>query len=270
MSKILTLLIGGLFLCGQVLSQNRTISGKITDNKGNPIPHATILVKGTTIGTQSKEDGAFSLGIPDNAKTLTISAVGMEQQEIALGTKTSFAVALLPKDNTLTEVVVTSLGIARDKRTLSYATQTIKADQLADKGNVNLVSALQGKVAGVNITSASGGAGASVNINMRGITSFTGSNQPLFIVDGIPISNDVDRTNGGPLGTLGDNQPANRALDLDLNNIESVNIMKGPAASVLYGSRAAAGAIIITTKKGGNAKGRADININSSYSMQNA
>src|SRR5205814_2916203 len=120
-------------------------------------------------------------------------------------------------------------------------------DQLIDRGQVNIANALQGKVAGVNITGASGSAGASVNINIRGISSFTGSNQPLFVVDGIPISNDVDRTNGGPLGTLGDNQPANRTLDIDMNNVESVNILKGSAAARLYSSRASAAPIIITT-----------------------
>jgi TonB-linked SusC/RagA family outer membrane protein len=127
---------------------------------------------------------------------------------------------------------------------------------------------LQGKVAGVNITNASGGAGASVNINIRGISSFTGSNQPLFVVDGIPISNDVDRTNSGPNGTLGDNQPANRALDVNMGDVESVNVLKGPAAAALYGSRASAGAIIITTRKGGSAKGKAEITLNSNYSIQ--
>jgi TonB-linked SusC/RagA family outer membrane protein len=145
----------------------------------------------------------------------------------------------------------------------------LNPDQLTDKGQVNLVSAMEGKVAGVNITGASGGAGASVNINIRGITSFTRSNQPLFVVDGIIISNDVDRTNGGPNGTLGDQQPANRALDLDVNTIESVNILKGPAAAALYGSRAAAGAVIITTKKGG-LNGRNEIVAGTSYSRQNA
>ena len=129
---------------------------------------------------------------------------------------------------------------------------------------------MQGKVAGVNITSASGGAGSSVNINIRGISSFTGSNQPLFVIDGIPISNDVDRTNSGPNGTLGDNQPANRALDIDMNNVESINILKGPAAAALYGSRASAGALIITTKKGGSAKGKAEVILNSNFSFQNA
>lgn len=259
-----------LLLYAQLHAQSKTITGKVTDETGNPIPNASITVKGTSLGTTSKDDGSFSLTIPANARTLTFSAVGMVEQEIPIGNKTAISASLVARINSLTEVVVTSLGISRDKRSLGYATQNLKADQFVDRGQTNLVSALQGKVAGVNITNASGSAGASVNINIRGISSFTGSNQPLFIIDGIPISNDVDRTNGGPLGTLGDNQPANRALDLDMNNIESVNILKGPAASVLYGSRAAAGAIIITTKKGSGAKGRAEITASSNTSFQRA
>jgi TonB-linked SusC/RagA family outer membrane protein len=269
MRKLL-LVLGVVLLSVQLCAQQRTVTGKVVDEKGAPVPGASIQVKGTKIGTTTGEDGAYSLNVPPGANALLFSAVGLTEQEMNIGTRSFIAVVLSSKGNLLTEVVVTSLGITRDKRSLGYATQSIKADQLVDKGQVNLLSALQGKVAGVNITGASGSPGASVNINIRGITSFQGSNQPLFIVDGIPISNDVDRTNGGPLGTLGDNQPANRALDLDLNNIESVNILKGPAASVLYGSRAAAGAIIITTKKGGNAKGRAEISFSSSYSIQNA
>ncbi len=264
------ILMGILLLSLQLMAQQRTITGRVVDEKGNPLPGASIQVKGTKIGTTTQADGTYSIKVPDNAKALIFSSIGLADQEISIGTSTNIPVVLTSKGNTLTEVVVTSLGIARDKRSLGYATQSIKGDQLQDKGQVNLVSALQGKVAGVNITGASGSAGASVNINIRGITSFQGSNQPLFIVDGIPISNDVDRTNGGPLGTLGDNQPANRALDLDLNNIESVNILKGPAASVLYGSRAAAGAIVITTKKGGSARGKAEVIFSSAYSVQNA
>jgi TonB-linked SusC/RagA family outer membrane protein len=268
MRKVL-LLLGVVLLSMQLLAQQRTVTGKVTDEKGNPIPGASIIIKGSRTGTSSTADGSFSISVPAGAKALLVSAIGLGEQEVTLDNQSNVPVVLTPRGNTLTEVVVTSLGIARDKRSLGYATQTIKADQLIDKGQVNLVSALQGKVAGVNITGASGGAGSSVNINIRGITSFQGSNQPLFVVDGIPISNDVDRTNGGPLGTLGDNQPPNRALDLDLNNIESVNVMKGPAASVLYGSRGAGGAIIITTKKGGNARGRAEVVFSSSYSVQN-
>jgi TonB-linked SusC/RagA family outer membrane protein len=258
-----------LLLYGQLLAQSKTITGRVTDESGNPVPNASVTVKGTSLGTTSKEDGTYSLTIPSNSKTLTISAVGLEEQDITIGDRASIMVSLTHKLNTLQEVVVTSLGITRDKRSLGYATQNLKADQFNDRGQVNVVSALQGKVAGVSITNASGGAGSSVNINIRGISSFTGSNQPLFVIDGIPISNDVDRTNGGPNGTLGDNQPPNRAADIDMNNVESINILKGPAASVLYGSRAAAGAIIITTKKGSGQKGRSEIVVNSNESFQN-
>jgi TonB-linked SusC/RagA family outer membrane protein len=267
--RLLFMLSCAVLLCGHLFAQNRTITGKINDPGGTPISGASIVVKGARTGTSSQADGSFSISVPEKSKILIISAIGWTSQEIEIGDRTSVMIALTAKDNTLSEVVVTSLGIARDKRSLGYATQQVKGDQLADKGSVNLVNALEGKVSGVNITGASGSPGSSVNINIRGITSFTGSNQPLFVLDGIPISNDVDRTTGGPNGTLDDQQPPNRALDLDLNNIESVNILKGPAAAVLYGSRAASGAIIITTKKGGGPGGKTDISIGSTYSLQN-
>lgn len=269
MRKIQLLILSLFLLLTQVNAQDRTITGKVTDKNGNPAPFVSVTVKNTNIGTATNIDGNFTLSVPASAKTLVFTAVGSEPKEIAIGKQTTFDVSLTEKSSDLKEVVITSLGVARDKRSLGYATQTLKADQFADKGEVNLVNALQGKISGVNITGASGSAGASVNINIRGITSFTGSNQPLFVVDGIPISNDVDRTNGGPLGTLGDFQPPNRALDIDMNNVESINVLKGPAASVLYGSRASAGAIIITTKKGGSIRGKSEIVFNSSYSFQN-
>jgi TonB-linked SusC/RagA family outer membrane protein len=252
-----------------LFAQSRTVTGKILDPEGKPIGNASILIKGSRTGTSSQIDGTFSLNVPANAKALVISAIGWTPQDVDIAGKIAVTVSLAASDKTLSEVVVTSLGIVRDKRSLGYATQQLKTDQIADKGAVNIINAMEGQVAGVNITGASGSAGASININIRGITSFTRSNQPLFVVDGIPISNDVDRTNGGPNGTLGDNQPANRALDLDVNNIESLNILKGPAAAVLYGSRAAAGAIIITTKKGGIG-GRSEVIVGTSYSVQNA
>ncbi|GAC1416877.1 MAG: SusC/RagA family TonB-linked outer membrane protein [Flavisolibacter sp.] len=269
MRKLLLAMLGFLFFCTQLLAQNKTITGRVTDEKGVGIPNASINVKGTRNGTTADAEGNFSLTVVANAQVLEVSSLSYEPQEVSIRNSNAVSITLSTRNQALNEVVVTSLGITRDKRSLGYATQTVRADQLADRGQVNVVNALQGKLAGVNITGASGSPGASTNINIRGISSFTGSNQPLFIVDGIPISNDVDRTNGGPLGTLGDNQPPNRALDLDLNNIESVNVLKGPAASVLYGSRAAAGAIIITTKKGGTAGGKAQIILNSSYSIQN-
>jgi TonB-linked SusC/RagA family outer membrane protein len=266
MRKLLLLLFTVAFFASNAWAQ-RTVTGKVTDEKGVPLSNVSVFVKGTTTGTITKADGSFSLMV-GNASTLVISSVDMVTREVDISSQSSVMVVLLAADKSLQEVVVTALGVTRDKRSLGYATQTIKGEQLAEKGQVNLLNALQGKVSGVNIVAASGGAGASTNINIRGISSFTGNNQPLIIVDGIPISNNTDRTNGGPLGTLGDNQPSNRAVDLDINNIESVNVLKGSAASALYGSRASSGAIVITTKKGGRLGGRAEVILSSSFSLQ--
>ncbi len=268
MRKLVTLLFVVLAI-SQANAQNRTYTGKVYDAKdGTPLASASVVSQGGKAGTKTNADGAFTIVLPATVKSLVVSSIGYASQTVTIGSSLTLSVQLKREEVALTEVVVTSLGITRDKRLLNYSTQTLKAEQIADKGEPNIINALQGKIAGVSITGASGSAGASSNINIRGISSFTGNNQPLFVVDGVPISNDVDRTNGGPLGTLGDNQPANRALDIDLNNIESVNVLKGSAASVLYGSRAAAGVIVITTKKGGKASGGAQIIFNSSYSSQ--
>jgi TonB-linked SusC/RagA family outer membrane protein len=269
MRKFLLTLSAVFCLLITTIAQTRTITGRVTDANGQAITGASVIIRGTRIGTTTNSEGSFSLSIPASARTLLISSVGTTPREVTI-TGSTLDVVLTATATSLEGVVVTALGITRDRRALGYAAQTIQGDALANRGEVNLANALQGKVAGVNITNASGSAGASTNINIRGITSLTGSNQPLFVVDGVPISNDVDRTPGGPNGTLGDAQPANRALDIDMNNVESVNILKGPAAAVLYGSRASAGAIIITTKKGGSAKGKAEIILNSSYALQNA
>ena len=260
-----SLLLGVLLLCMQLVAQQRTITGKVVDEKGIPIPGASIVIKGTKIGTTTQADGSYSLPVPSNAKALIFSSVGLAEQEISLGNKAAIPVVVLSqKGNTLTEVVVTSLGIARDKRSLGYATQSLKNDQIAQSGQVNLVSALQGKVAGVNITGASGSAGASVNINIRGITSFQGSNQPLFIVDGIPISNDVDETTVG----LYSYQASNRAMDLNVNDIESVDVQKDAAATAAWGSRGANGVIYIKTKRGISGKPEFRVNMYGGVTQQ--
>jgi TonB-linked SusC/RagA family outer membrane protein len=261
---ILTMLVALGFVLGAG-AQDRTISGRVTDEKGLSIQGVSIATSDGKSGTQTDKDGNYSLSVSQKAKSLLFSSVNYATTSRSIGQQSSINVSLTSNSGKLEEVVVTALGIVRDKRSLSYATQTLKTDQIADRGEVNIINALQGKIAGVNITGASGAAGASTNINIRGITSFNGNNQPLFIVDGIPISNDVDRT----ANTLFDNQPANRALDIDPNSVESVNILKGPAAAVLYGSRASAGAIIITTKKGSRG-GKTEITVTSSYAQQSA
>ncbi|QEC44415.1 SusC/RagA family TonB-linked outer membrane protein [Pseudobacter ginsenosidimutans] len=262
---VFTCLLSVLF----AVAQTRSISGIVKDDKGDPVAAATVRAKGARSGTTTKGDGSFTLTIPQTAQTLVVSSVGFTEQEIPLTPALTYDITLQKSSGQeLSEVVVTAQGISRDRRSLGYATTNLKTDQIANKGEVNLVNSLQGKVAGVNITGASGSPGASSNINIRGITSFLGSNQPLFVVDGVPVSNDLDRTNGGPISSLGDAQPSNRIADLNLNNIESVNVLKGPAAAVLYGSRASNGAIIITTKKGAGGRGKMDISLGSSYSIQ--
>ena len=253
------------------MAQTRTVSGRVTDQSaGGGLPGVTVLVKGTTNGTSTNSDGSFSLTVPQEGGTLVFSSIGMTTQERVIGSESTFNMALAQDVKQLSEVVVTALGIERDTRSLGYATQQIKADQISQRSEPNVLNALQGKVAGVNITGASGLAGASTNINIRGITSLQGNNQPLFVVDGIPISNDIDRANAGnSLGSLGGAQTSNRALDIDPESIESINILKGPAAAALYGSRASSGAIIITTKSGRSANNKTEVTVTSSFNVQN-
>ena len=256
-------------LCQVVLAQTRTLSGQVTDQKsGEGLPGVTVLLKGTTNGVSTNADGSFTLAAPAAGGTLVFSSIGMVTQERVIGATTQFNILLERDSRELSEVVVTALGIEKDKRTLGYATQEIRGSEVANKSEPNVVNALQGKVSGVSITGASGLAGSSTNINIRGITSLTGSNQPLFVVDGIPISNDTDRTNGGAAGTLYGAQTSNRAADIDPENVASISILKGPAAAALYGSRASSGAILITTKSGANVNKKLEITVNTGINAQ--
>ena len=263
MRKTILTLSAMLLLIFQGISQ-KTITGVVTEAvNGSPVPGASVT--SGKAGTKTDVTGRYSIGVSNDALQITVSAIGFVSQIANINGQSVINVSLKQAEVELKEVVVTALGIVRDKRSLGYATQNLKAEQIADRGEVNIVNALQGKISGVSITGASGAAGASTNINIRGITSFQNNNQPLFIVDGIPISNDVDRSSN----TLFDNQPSNRALDIDPNTVESINVLKGPAASVLYGSRASSGAIIITTKKG-STKGKTEVIFTSSYAIQTA
>ncbi|WP_188547202.1 SusC/RagA family TonB-linked outer membrane protein [Hymenobacter qilianensis] len=271
MKKILLMsMVLILTLFRQVSAQDRSISGRVTDRQtGEGLPGVTVLLKGTTNGISTNADGTFTLGVPAAGGSLVFSSIGYTQQEVVIGQGNEVNVALASDTKQLSEVVVTALGIERETRSLGIATQEIKAEQISQKSEPNVLNALQGKVSGVSITNSSGLPGASTNINIRGITSLQGSNQPLFVVDGIPVSNNLDRTSGGgTLGSLGGAQTANRALDIDPETIESINILKGPAAAALYGSRAAAGAVIITTKSGRNANKKLEITATSGLAFQ--
>jgi TonB-linked SusC/RagA family outer membrane protein len=228
-------------------AQNKTVTGTVTSaDDGSALPGVSVVVKGTTFGTTTDTEGRYSLSAPDNA-VLVFSFIGLFTQEIALGNRSVLNVRMESDIKSLGEVVVTAVGIERQKREIGYAVQQIKGDQITQRAEPNVINALQGKLAGVEIISSSGAPGSSSQIFIRGLSSITGNNQALFVVDGIPIDNSTNFTSNP---STGGSAYSNRALDLNPNDIESINVLKGPAAAVLYGSRAGNGAVIITTKKG--------------------
>lgn len=223
-----------------VLAQTMKVTGTVTSgDDGEPIIGATILVKGTNIGTITDLDGKFSLDVPEKNKILQISYVGMTMQEVAV--KPQVTVVLQADVTDLDEVVVTALGLTREKKSLGYALQEVKSDELTKAGQLNVASSLAGKVAGVQITSAGGQVGASQRIVIRGNSSL-GSNEPLIVVDGVPIANDQYRTDQ-------DIDYGSGLQDINPEDIESVSVLKGGSAA-LYGMRAGNGVILITTKSG--------------------
>lgn len=274
MRKCLVLTILCMAIAFLSHAQNREVTGKVTDSTGNPLSGASINVKGKRTGVSANADGSFRLMAPDNA-ILVISAIGFTSREVAVKGQGDLAIQLFANRGVMNEVVVTALGIRREKRELGTATQTVSADVLNRSGTGNALGELEGKASGLQVITSTGDPGGGVYFRLRGVTSITGSNQPLMVVDGVPIDNSVnnfDPTNagalaGGPGADLtGGAQPTNRGSDLNPDDIESINILKGPAATALYGIQAASGAIIITTKKGSNRKG-VGITFNSSVTM---
>ncbi len=270
MERRLMLLMAYLMIgIGLVNAQISKVTGIVTSEEdGLPVAGASVLVKGTSTGTMTDNDGKFTLNnVPNNAKTLVVSFIGMQTKEV--GIKQQVKVVLLPDDKTLDEIVVTAMGISRDKKALGYSVQDIKGDKLTQAASSNLSSALQGKVSGVDIRPSSGMPGASSQITIRGARSFSGDNTPLYVIDGMPVTStpdiDTDKQNNGSVSGA---DFANRAVDIDPNDIESINILKGQAAAALYGIRASNGVIIITTKSGkGLDKGKAQISFSSNISF---
>ncbi|MCC9137055.1 SusC/RagA family TonB-linked outer membrane protein [Pontibacter silvestris] len=256
-----------LALVVQTWAQSKTVTGRVTDQEtGQGLPGVSVLVKGTSVGTATSTDGTYAINVPSNGNTLVFRFIGYATVERSIGNASTVNVALGIDSKQLSEVVVTAQGIERDVRSLGYSTQSVQGEAVSQRSEPNVLNALQGKVSGVNITSSSGAPGASTNINIRGITSFNGSNQPLIVVDGIIFSNDVDNSQN----TLFGSQPSGRISDINPESIESINVLKGPAASVLYGSRASAGVIVITTKSGKGLKGKTEVTFNSSVNWQKA
>jgi TonB-linked SusC/RagA family outer membrane protein len=249
-------------------AQNPVIRGTVTaTDGGNALPGVTIQVKGGTSGTTTGPDGSFSLTVPNTNVTLVFSFVGYLKQEVPANGRTSLQVSLEPDTRNLEQVVVTALGIKKEKRALGYAVQDVSGAQLSVSKQTNVVNALQGQVAGVQISSTGGAPGQGARIIIRGINSLdpTKSSQPLFIVDGIPIDND---TYTDPRPGIDDARGmSNRAADINPDDIESISILRGGAATALYGLRAANGAVVITTKSG--KAGRLTVGVSSTYGFEN-
>lgn len=255
MKKILPLFLLLLTLLIDVQAQQRTVTGKITSaDDGAPIPGVNITVKGTTSGTISDASGNYSINV-DAGGALIFSFIGYTSQEVAVGSNSVIDVSLQLDVTQLNEVVVTAIGLEANKRDLGYSIQNVNADEVRQSGETNLVSALSGKAAGVQVISSAGTPGASAQIRIRGNKSVQGSNSPLFVVDGIPIDNSSFTTADSPEDAVanrgaGGVTNSNRAIDVNPDDIANITILKGPAATALYGIRAANGAVIITTKRG--------------------
>lgn len=268
MKKRVMLVLSCLFLSiGLVVAQTTKISGVVVDNVGEPVVGASVVVKETIIGVSTDIDGKFSINIPEGKSILVFSLVGMNTTEAKASP--NMRVVMQYDDKVLDEVVVTALGITREKKALGYATQNIKTENLVQASNSDLLGALQGKVSGVQISPSSGMPGSSSQFVIRGARSFTGNNTPLYVVDGMPISSTSDiNTDSQNNGSVGGTDYANRAIDIDPNDIASIEILKGQAASALYGIRASNGVILITTKSGrGMAKGKPQITVSSGLSF---
>jgi len=263
MKMKLTVLLACLFVSiGFVTAQTLTVSGVVTSEEdGEPIVGASVLVKGTSLGAVTYIDGKFSItNVPNSAKTLVISFIGMQTQEIDI--KPMVKVILRTDTEVLDEVVVTAMGITRDKKALGYAATSVKGDVISQSKAVNPMNALQGKVAGIDISTAPG-PGATQNVIIRGTSSF-GNNQPLYVVDGVPITNAQNRA-GDNLNSQVDFGSGINALNPD--DIADMTILKGAAATALYGSRAANGVIMITTKSGQNTHGKVQVVYDGGYTM---
>lgn len=263
---LICLAAASTLLAGELQAQDRTVSGIVTSaDDGGPLPGVNVVIKGTTNGGVTDVDGKYSVIVPQgDGGVLVFTFIGFESQEVEIGPRSTIDIQMNTDVQQLSEIIVTAQGIEKEERSLGYAVSSINNEALTRAQSPNALNALQGKVAGVNITSASGSPGASSRIILRGYSSLGGSNQPLFVVDGVPVNNGVvnDRDLNGGLDF------GNRINDLNPEDIESVTILKGASGTTLYGSRAASGVIMITTKKGkaGLKKG-VQVTVNSSLTL---
>ncbi|MBN1950383.1 MAG: SusC/RagA family TonB-linked outer membrane protein, partial [Bacteroidales bacterium] len=265
MKRITSILVCLAFIGLSALAQDMQITGKVTSlDDGSALPGVSVVIKGTQSGIATEADGSYSITAPTDA-VLVFTFVGMADQEVSVNGRTIINVEMTSSDKQLDEVVVTAYGITREKKALGYSATEINSDEFLQKSENDLVRSLDGKVAGVEVRSSGGAIGSAARITIRGNTSFSGDNQPMIVVDGIPYSNDfISTTNmstsgaayGSGLGTL------------DPNDIQSTTVLKGAAAAALYGSRAKNGVILITTKSGAISKKGFSVTVNSSVNFE--
>ena len=249
-NRLLLSLIAVCWGVATATAQTQQVSGTVTDAAGAPVVGATVLVEGTMVGATTDASGRFTVKAPEEGK-LNISFIGYQSQQIDIAGRTDISVTLEEDTHTIDDVVVTAMGITRSEKTLGYSVSKVESDELTKARDGNILNALSGKVAGVNISASSGTAGGSSRIIIRGQSSLGSSGQPLFVIDGMPVSNQsYDPGNAGTALSGAAVDPGNRMGDIANDDIESINILKGAAATALYGARAKDGAVIITTKKG--------------------
>lgn len=247
-----------LLLSGELLAQTRTLTGKVTDANGNPVPNASVIVKGTRVGTVTNTDGVYSLNVPTGAKTLVISSVNLQAEEIKIGTGSEYNMILKAQETSMDEVVVVGYNTIA-KRSLTGSVSRVKGEEVANKPVTSFDQALTGKAAGVLVNTASGAIGDDVTIRIRGAASISSGSAPLIVMDGVPLTQ-------GDQGQL--YNKTNALADLNPNDIESVEILKDASAAAIYGSRGTAGVILITTKKG--KAGQSNLNFDSYVGFQEA
>jgi Outer membrane receptor for ferrienterochelin and colicins len=266
-------LLMALLTTVSVSAQTKTVKGKVVDTSDQPIIGASIKVKGTGSGTITDVAGEFSLKGIQKGTTLVISYVGYTTKELPVGAAADYTVVLTEDTKALTEVVVTAMGIKKEKKALGYSVSDLGSQELMKNKNTNVINSLAGKVPGVNITQSSGAAGAGASITIRGgnSTSEGRDNQPLFVVDGVIYDNSTSVIGNSSTDgmTRGNTSYSNRIMDVNPEDIESMSVLKGAAASALYGSRAADGVIIITTKKGAEGSVKVDFSSKLSTSWAN-
>ncbi len=250
MKQFLAALFGLIFFAGILQAQERIVSGIVTSSEGEPLVGATVILKGTSVGTSTDAEGRYAIGVDIDSATLIFSIIGYEKKEIEIISQSVIDVSL-KEGLELKEVLIVAQAIEKEESSLNYAVQKVEPKNIVKAREANFVNALAGKIAGVQINSAGGQVGSASRIVLRGASSLTGDNSPLFVIDGIPFDNSFN--NGQPEvveRNFFNGSGANRALDIDPNSIESVYVLKGAAAANLYGSRGANGVVMITTKKG--------------------